>query len=478
MDHQQFDSLTRAFARGVNRRSLVRGTLGFFGGAVAIAVGRRQTFPAQLVAAAAADPTCSETNEPTITCEQINDYVTKCGVTCANGQKKEKHGGCTYVPTIATTGGQYTLSFRSKRQSGQTLQCARATVSLQWIPQGEPQVTMLKLKPPTDACCQKACDDEYDRALKELADHEAGHVKNWTDAVAKANQTWTNRTVEVCKPSKLAAQTAFGTHLQELVEETSASITAASQIEPTQANAINCDVCQPASPGQACCKDTCVSCPDGSLPDPDTCQCPCPQGSSAVLLDFTSSSQGAPLCCPENSVVCNNQCCDGSCTDRGECCPAPRTSCGNSCCVEGQACCERTQTCGPAADPCSSPCVYPGTIIPPQHHCPTPDNPYWCCPPECSCCPGVQLCLCHPDQICCGPGKHQCYDNACCITGVENCAGNADIGGYCCPDGAAFNKDTLSCCAVGEDSRFCLNGPEACCPLDHPNPCECCGDCF
>jgi hypothetical protein len=477
VDHQQFDRLARAFAHGVNRRSVIRGTLGILGNAVAVAVGRQQALPAQVVSAAA-DPTCSPTNSPTITCEQINAYVAKCGVTCANGTVKEQHGGCTYVPPIATAGGQYTIRTRSKQRSGQPAeQCARATVNLQWVPQGEPQVTMLKLTPPTNACCQDACDKEYERALKELATHEAGHVTNWTDAVAKANQTWTNRTVEVCKSTTIAAQLAFAPHLQELVEETALAISAAAAFEPVQAVPITCDLCQPAGPGRACCKDTCVSCPDGSLPDPETCQCPCAPQPAGLQDSNSLFSQEPALCCPENSVVCKDQCCDGACTDRGECCPAPRTSCGNSCCVEGQSCCESTLTCGPAADPCNSPCVYPNPIIPPNHHCPTPDNPYWCCPPECSCCPGVELCLCHPDQICCGPGKHQCYDNACCITGVENCAGNADIGGYCCPDGAGFNKDTLSCCAVGETSVFCTNGPEACCPIDNPNWCECCGNC-
>jgi hypothetical protein len=327
---------------------------------------------------------------------------------------------------------------------------------------------MLNLTPPEDACCQEACAAEYRRALAELKRHEEGHVKNWTDAVAKANQTWRRRTVEVCKPTKADAETAWQARIQELTRQTEQSILDAAATEPPQASPIKCDTCAPAGPNQTCCNGTCVSCPDGAEPDPETCQCGCPGETVAAF-----GASGVALCCPELSTVCNDQCCDGACTESDECCPAPRKVCGTTCCAAGQACCEATGQCGPANAPCENPCAVYGTGY---QTCPVDDESHWCCPPECSCCPGRATCICHPDQLCCPVGSSQCYDT-CCNNATEVCAGNTEIGGFCCPEGHGFNKDTLQCCGYGETSVFCTNGPEACCPVNHPRPCECCGSC-
>lgn len=238
--------------------------------------------------------------------------------------------------------------------------------------------------------------------------------------------------------------------------------------------------------------------PFDTFPGCDVCTLKC--GGELLLCEKGAAIDAAacaavciflsPICAGVSFAICDkiaNDCTDACNAPGHACCP---TSCpGNHCCGEGNVCCGPTQCC--AAEACcgnfccsvNQKCVDPNQGI----CCATDAGPVCgnsccsagqfcadpgrqiCCPPQTvlcglGCCPTGQLCI--NNSVCCDPGSSNC-GGQCCPAGVPCiidvcCAppGNRVCGGVCC--GSLFACCNDVCCGAND---LCVNN-NLCCPRD------------
>ena len=298
IDAQRFDALARLLSRPLPRRR----ALGLLLAAAApAAVGRR-------AAPAAAAIACRPDNVVSVPCEHLNDYVARCGVVCPSGRRLRGKGGCTegevrrvddpnaFADVVTGEAPRVRCPCQSRREPW----CTTGPVTVDYDVPRPPRTRILRFTPAGTPCCRDVCRQEVAEVLRQLQEHEDGHVANIERAAREATAAWRRRPFAACGRTREAAKDAFVAAVRAALDTTQTQIEATIREEPPQARPIDCAKCAAGAtccnnvccaPGQVCCDgrcqaslDACTTCPLGRFcPDDPERNC-CPEGTTCCAL--------------------------------------------------------------------------------------------------------------------------------------------------------------------------------------------------
>jgi hypothetical protein len=222
---------------------------------------------------------CSDTNEVSVPCAQLSDYLRDCGTMCPDGQRHKGLAGCTTTNIIGTPyWGRITFQEDPLNPGLETRWCASTILTVEWVAI-DTGTEIIHWQPPS-ACCAEVCSDHIHEIEEELLAHEAGHQRNCSDATAQANRDWAGRSFRVCSSgTRRDAEVFLRRVINEAIARSYAEIRAECQKEPSGPPTFDCSKCVPAGPGKRCVNGTCQNsgCSQTSfcqlLSDNKTCRC-------------------------------------------------------------------------------------------------------------------------------------------------------------------------------------------------------------
>jgi hypothetical protein len=197
---------------------------------------------------------CNDSNTVSLPCDQLRDYVSKCGVICPDGSRLPRAAGCTSCGFLP----ERTDSPFVCRENALGQQCASSTVNIRWVIALSEQ-SIISYEPSEPPCCPQACAAEIERFEREARAHEAIHQANFEAAVARANRDWAGRRFIACAPSCPEARRMLFSRIAEAQRATENEIGAECEKEPLGPTPQfpACGKCVPARSGQRCVDGRC-----------------------------------------------------------------------------------------------------------------------------------------------------------------------------------------------------------------------------
>jgi hypothetical protein len=391
MDGQRFDELSRWFARGASRRSVLKGLFG--GAAMAAGIARSHLQSGDAFATSPCPATESvQRNKVNGSCDAVKAHIQSAGVWSRLGGQHPGSSGWT--DSKFETIPQIRFDLVPETDSSGNVTCYRPA-NLKPVYKVTSKVFAIDWQPTEQL--STCCEQERQRWTQAVYTHECHHVADDHGVVERrnagmANFVATDNAFQICGVRESSARntlkalisTEVNQSFQAVLDE-SDQLLADFHNSPEGAapnlDCRKCQTCQSAAVGAA-------SVPDASPLSQDMCCAfglPCGNGCDAVCCAEGESCVDGQCQCPE---ICRaDECCsDGGpcCRDSGGtavgCCPA-NYNCG----TDLTCCCDARQ--GPF-DVC---CPAGGCCISTSHPVCCSGNPNFCCPTGTVCC-GQGLC--------------------------------------------------------------------------------------